>query len=108
MVVPPGICRYIHHFEVWLVRQAVIIYEYTQEVISFPVVPEECFEITGQFALRWQFPYSYGALDRNYVVFKCPNSSGYSYCNKYKGLYSIVLMKLFDADYKFIENIYYL
>jgi len=36
-----------------------------------------------------------------HVACRCTSNSGYQYLN-YKGFYSIVLMALVDADYKFI------
>ena len=42
-----------------------------------------------------------GALNGKHIAYKCPPKSDSQYFN-YKGFYSVVLMALVDADYKFI------
>jgi len=54
------------------------------------------------FEQQWQFPHCIGALDGKYVVIKKPPKSGTSFFN-YKQTFSLVLMALFDANYKFIS-----
>ena len=83
-----------------LVCQA-IIDEYMDEVLVCPTTPEEWRAIADKFYGRWNFPHTCGALDGKHVACRCPPKSGSLYFN-YKGFYSIILLALVDADYKFI------
>jgi len=78
-----------------------IVDEYLDEVMTPPTTPEGWLQIAEQFLRRWNFPHSCGALDGKHVSCRCPNLSGSTYYN-YKGFYSIVILALVDADYKFI------
>ena len=78
-----------------------IIDEYKDEVMKCPTTPEEWRAISDKFAERWNFPHTCGALDGKHVNCKCPPHSGSLYYN-YKGFYSVVLMALVDAEYKFV------
>ena len=78
-----------------------IIDEYMDEVLVCPTTPEAWRIIADKFYEKWNFPHTCGALDGKHVACCCPPKSGSLYYN-YKGFYSIVLMALVDADYKFI------
>ena len=57
-------------------------------------------EIAERFYVCWNFPNCIGALDSKHIVIQSPSRSGSLWCN-YEGTFSIVLMALVDADYKF-------
>ncbi|XP_060587963.1 putative nuclease HARBI1, partial [Ruditapes philippinarum] len=73
---------------------------YAEDVIPTPTEPEQWQAIADQFAAKWQFPHTLGALDGKHVAIRCPKNGGSLYYN-YKGYHSIVLLALVDADYKF-------
>lgn len=72
-----------------------------RDQFKLPKSPEEWQEIADAFYNRWQFPNCLGALDGKHVIIRQPNKSGTVYFN-YKNSFSIVLMALVDADYRFI------
>ena len=75
--------------------------EYEDEYLHCPTTPPEWLQVAERFQTRWQFPHTLGALEGKHVAKKCPKNSGSRFYN-YKGFYSIVIMALVDADYKFI------
>ncbi len=71
------------------------------EVMPVPTSPEEWRAIADGFLTKWNFPHTLGALDGKHVAVRCPPKSGSTYFN-YKKFFSIVLLALVDADYKFL------
>ncbi|XP_036340161.1 protein ALP1-like isoform X2 [Rhagoletis pomonella] len=57
--------------------------------------------IEGDFSQKWNYPNCIGALDGKYVQIFAPPKTGSLYFN-YKKFFSIMLLALVDADYKFI------
>lgn len=78
-----------------------IIDEYEDEVFAFPTNPDEWREVAQKYGERWNFHHTCGALDGKHVAIRNPCRSGTLYYN-YKGFFSIILLALVDADYKFM------
>jgi hypothetical protein len=57
--------------------------------------------IAESFQEKWDFPNCVGAIDGKHVLIRCPTGSGSTYYN-YKNQFSIILLALVDADYKFL------
>ena len=78
-----------------------VVEENREEVIQCPTTPDEWKEISRVFEQRWNIPHALAALDGKHVAIKKPPASGSLYHN-YKGFFSIVLLALVDAYYKFL------
>ena len=70
-------------------------------VMICPTTPDGWRAIADKFYEKWNFPHTCGTLGGKHVACRCPPKTGSMYYN-YKGFYSVVLMALVDADYKFI------
>jgi hypothetical protein len=57
-------------------------------------------QIVNDFWDLWNFPNCIGAIDGKYVKVQAPPNSGSKFCN-YKYSFSVVLLALVDARYKF-------
>uniref|UniRef100_A0A3P9LF24 DDE Tnp4 domain-containing protein n=1 Tax=Oryzias latipes TaxID=8090 RepID=A0A3P9LF24_ORYLA len=67
-----------------------------------PVPTEEMWRSTARrFHERWNFPNCLGAMDGKHICIQAPANSGSLYFN-YKGTFSVVLLALVDADYRFL------
>ena len=62
---------------------------------------DEWKRIEKGFSAKWSFPNCIGALDGKHIVIQAPHNSGSLFFN-YKGTFSLVLMALVDADYRFV------
>ncbi len=78
-----------------------IIAEYKDEVINFPNTPEGWRQVAERFATKWNVPHALGAIGGKHIRIRKPNRSGSLYYN-YKKFYSLVLLAVVDADYKFM------
>jgi hypothetical protein len=65
-----------------------------------PPTEDEWRGIAARFMERWNFPNCIGALDGKHVSIQAPPGSGTLYFN-YKKNFSVVLLALVDADYRF-------
>ena len=75
--------------------------KFSHTYIVLPRNEEEWKDVAEKYHSKWQFPHCIGSLDGKHVVINAPKRSGSLYYN-YKGTFSIVLMALVDANYKFL------
>ena len=75
--------------------------EYKEEVFTMPEDTDGWREVANKFSTRWNFHHCLGAIDGKHIEIKKPRKSGSIYYN-YKGYFSIILLAIVDADYKFL------
>lgn len=66
-----------------------------------PISPDELKTKAEDFGRQWHFPNCVGAVDGKHVRIVSPGHSGSLYFN-YKQFFSIVLLAVVDANYKFV------
>ncbi len=94
------VARNTIHYMIKQVSTA-IVDTYRDEMLTPPSTAQGWRDIAQQFTDKWQFHHTLGAIDGKHVGLRNPPKSGSLYYN-YKGFYSIVLLAICDADYKFI------
>ena len=75
--------------------------EYKNEVVQCPRDPQEWQIVAEDFKNRWNLSHACGAIDGKHVAVRCPPNTGSLYHN-YKGFFSVVLLALVDATYRFL------
>lgn len=95
--------RVAHNTISMLVPQvcSAIVAEYKNEVMVTPSTHDGWRESANGFSRRWNYHHACGAIDGKHISIRKPKKSGSSYYN-YKGFFSIVLLGLVDANYKFL------
>ena len=66
-----------------------------------PTDPEDWKKIDKILRNIWNVPHAVGALDGKHIAIRKPKKSGSEYFN-HKGYFSLALLALVDADYKFL------
>ena len=94
------VCRIIIDFCETIVE---VLWEETVENF-FPKSANDFQESSLQMDIEWQFPFAFSAIDGSHLPIKCPDEgmeSKKQYFN-FKGFYSIILLAIVDAKYRFI------
>ncbi|XP_028132028.2 uncharacterized protein LOC114327552 [Diabrotica virgifera virgifera] len=87
-IIVPEVCQVIYN-------------KLKDEYMKMPQTVNEWQQVANAFENLWQFPMCLGAIDGKHINFRAPRSSG-SYYYNYKGQFSIVLMAVANAEYKFL------
>jgi hypothetical protein len=74
---------------------------YKDEVFNAPITTEARRHLSHQFEQRWNVPHSFGTFDGKHIAITKQANTGSFYRN-YKGIFSISMLALVDAEYKFI------
>lgn len=78
-----------------------IITALAPELLQLPDSEDKWTNIAKGFTDKWNLPHCIGALDGKHIRIQNPNRAGSHFFN-YKKFYSMVLMAVVDADYKFM------
>lgn len=77
-----------------------IVAAFAPDVLRLPDTQEKWLKIEKGFKDRWNLPHCIGALDGKHVRIQNPNLAGSHYFN-YKKFFSMVLLAVVDAEYRF-------
>ncbi|XP_028410490.1 putative nuclease HARBI1 [Dendronephthya gigantea] len=69
--------------------------------LKTPNTQEEWSHIALDFKNKWNYPCCIGAIDGKHIAVQQPNGTGSEFFN-YKHFFSVILLALVDANYKFI------
>ncbi|XP_060771613.1 uncharacterized protein LOC132882527 [Neoarius graeffei] len=72
-----------------------------EEYLKTPSTDAEWKAIASDFCSKWQFPHCLGAIDGKHIFIQPPAKSGSMFHN-YKSRFSIILMAVVDASYRFV------
>ena len=78
-----------------------IVAEFGDEYLHTPDTADEWRQVARGFETRWNFPHTLGAVDGKHIRIRNPPGAGTHYFN-YKKYFSIILMAVVDAEYKFL------
>ena len=79
----------------------VIIESFMEKYMFLPDSKEKWLSMAKEFEEKWQFANCVGAIDGKHIPLINPFNSGSTYFN-YKSFFSIALLALIDANYKFL------
>ncbi|KAL2092781.1 hypothetical protein ACEWY4_012579 [Coilia grayii] len=71
------------------------------DYLTTPNTEEEWRKVASGFEEKWQFPHCLGAIDGKHIRIQPPANSGSTYYN-YKSFFSVQMMAVVDAQYRFI------
>jgi len=77
------------------------VYNYVMCLKQVPNSTQQWQEVASNFWQLWNFPHCLRAVDGKHIKIMSPVNSGSMYFN-YKHYFSVVLMALVDAHYKFL------
>ena len=66
-----------------------------------PNTTDEWLAIASDFETKWNYPCCIGAIDGKHFALQQPNKSGSEFFN-YKHFFSVLLLSVVDANYKFV------
>ena len=69
--------------------------------LQTPTTTEEWLNVAAEFLQKWNYPFCIGAIDGKHISIKQPDGTGSEFFN-YKHFFSVLLLAVVDANYKFV------